>query len=61
MIRLNEHEISWFNHNISLLRFPKESSPAAEIYSRHGVDGIARFHRAIVNRNIEAIQNLLDS
>mgnify|MGYP003130458973 CR=1 len=61
MIRLNEHEISWFNHNVHLLKFPEGSSPAAEIYSRHGIDGVSRFHKALVQRNLHAVQDLLDS
>jgi hypothetical protein len=61
MIRLNEHELSWFNHNRQGLRLPKGSSPAAEIFIRHGVHGIAKFHHAITSRNIERIQALLDS
>ena len=61
MIRLNEHELSWFNHNRQGLRLPKGSSPAAEIFIRHGVHGIAKFHRAIMSRDIGKIQSLLDS
>ena len=54
MIRLNEHELSWFNHNRQDLRLPKGSSPAAEIFVRHGV-------HAIMSGDIGKIQSLLDA
>ena len=44
MIPLNPHELSWFNHNRYELSLPKGSSPAAEIFTKHGVHGITLFH-----------------
>ena len=61
MILLNEHEIAWFNHNRQDLDVPDGSSPAAWIYVRKGVNGVARLHEAIMRRDIEKIQALLDS
>ena len=61
MIRLNEHELSWFNHNAHLLNVPEGTSVAAEIFVRKGVHGISLFHKAIVARNIKKIQELLDN
>ena len=61
MIHLNEHEISWFNHNRHVLVLPEGSSPAAEIFTKHGVHGITQLHKAIVERSMEKIQALLDS
>ena len=61
MIRLNDHELAWFNHNAHQLSIPEGPSAAAEIFTRMGVHGIAQFHKAIVARNIKKIQELLDS
>ena len=61
MIRLNENEIYWLNRNQSSLNFEGNSSPAAEIYVKHGVNGLAAFHEAIVARDLTKIQQLLDS
>ena len=61
MIRLNHHELTWFNHNNHLLDIPEGTSAAAEIFVRKGVHGITQFHKAIVARNINKIQELLDS
>ena len=60
MIRLNEHEMAWFNHNSHLLTYPEGSSPAAEIFIRKGVHGIAKFHKAIISRSLKRIQALID-
>tara|TARA_R100000008_G_scaffold44335_1_gene25786 strand:- start:459 stop:644 length:186 start_codon:yes stop_codon:yes gene_type:complete len=60
MIPLNEHEIAWFNHNRHELRVPEGSSPAAEIFTKHGVHGITLLHKAIIARDINKIQGLLD-
>ncbi len=51
MIRLNHHELTWFNHNNHLLDIPEGTSAAAEIFVRKGVHGITQFHKAIVARN----------
>ena len=61
MIRLNEHELSWFNHHRHELRLPKGSSAASEIFIKRGVHGIAQFHKAIIARDIGKIQELLDA
>ena len=61
MIRLNAHELSWFNHNVHLLNIPEGTSAAAEIFTRKGVHGIAQFHKAIVARDLKKIQELLDN
>jgi hypothetical protein len=61
MIPLNRHEMSWFNHNLQALRLPEGSSVAAEIFIRKGVHGIAKLHRAIIARDLNQIQKLLDS
>ena len=61
MIPLNEHELVWFNHNRQDLTVPDGSSPAAWLYARQGVNGIAKLHDAIIRRDIEKIQALLDS
>jgi len=60
MIPLNPHELSWFNHNRHQLSLPKGSSPAAEIFIKRGVHGITLFHKAIIARDINKIQGLLD-
>ena len=60
MIRLNHHELSWFNHNVHLLNIPEGTSAAAEIFTCKGVHGIAQLHKAIVARNMKKIQELLD-
>ena len=60
MIPLNEHELSWFNHHRHELTLPNGSSPAAEIFTKRGVHGIAQFHKAIIARDIKKIQELLD-
>ncbi len=60
MIRLNEHELSWFNHHQHLLSIPEGTSAAAEIFTKYGVHGIPKFHKAIVARSVEKIQRLLD-
>lgn len=61
MIRLNANEISWFNHNSHRLSVPAGTSAAAEIFARKGVHGIAQFHKAIIARDLNKIQELLDN
>ncbi len=61
MICLNSHELAWYNHNQHLLNIPEGTSAAAEIFVRSGIGGISQFHRAIVARDINKIQQLLDS
>ena len=61
MIELNEYELAWFDRFRHSLSVPDGSSPAAWIYVRRGVDGIARLHEAIMRRDIKKIQALLDS
>jgi len=61
MIPLNQHEMAWFNHNRQALQLPEGSSVAAEIFTKKGVHGIAKLHRAIIARDINQIQKLLDS
>jgi len=61
MIPLNEHELSWLNHNRHLLNVPKDSSIAAEVFVAKGVEGVARLHKAIIARDIKKIQRLLDN
>lgn len=61
MIPLNSHELSWFNHNAHQLSIPEGTSAAAEIFTRMGVHGIAKFHKAIIARDINKIQRLLDN
>ena len=60
MIRLNAHELSWYNHNVHLLNIPEGTSAAAEIFTSKGVHGLAQLHKAIVSRSIKKIQELLD-
>jgi hypothetical protein len=60
MTPLNQHEISWFNHNRQHLTFEGDSSPASVIYTAMGVHGIAQLHQAIIQRSLRQIQDLLD-
>ncbi len=61
MIPLNQHEMAWFNHNRQALRLPEGSSVAAEVFTSKGVDGLTKLHRAIIARDINRIQKLLDN
>jgi hypothetical protein len=61
MIPLNQYEIAWLERNLVELNMPEGSSVAAEVYTNHGLDGVAKLHKAIIGRSIRKIQNLLDS
>ena len=62
MVRLNRHDMSWFNNTaLSRLRIPTGSTPAAEIFTATGVAGLARLHEAIREKDINKIQRMIDN
>jgi len=62
MVRLNRHDMQWFNHNaLPNLRIPNGSTPAAEVFTATGVAGLARLHEAIRARDINKIQRMIDN
>ena len=62
MVRLNRHDMQWFNNNaLPNLRIPTGSTPAAEVFTAAGVAGLARMHEAIRDRNINKIQQMIDN
>ena len=61
MIRLNASDLRWFEQQARPQLRGRSESPAADIYPRRGIRGIALLHEAIKRRDIKRIQFLLDN
>ena len=61
MIRLNAIDLRWFDREVKPRIECQSGSPAADIYPRKGIHGIALLHEAIKRRDVKRIQFLLDN